>query len=362
VNEKWNRTLDLIRAGTSGLLGGTLPEELRYPEKMQFRYRGAEVSPGELARIYQEQGDRNDIIFFVHGLMYDDTCWSAPRFNMTAAFEEDFGIFPVHVLYDTGRHISDNGLSFSLLLDELFRGIRDFPGRAHVVAHSMGGLVSRSALHQARISELGFITFVDRVFLLAAPHRGAPLEKGVQALQLVLEAAPHTLRFTAKGLRILFENLRVGDRASLAPIGDLTDFYVDTLPSFYIKLASQILPLRSDGILDLRHGYMLREEWEKTAAWGGLRPQKVPMPPLPGARYYALAGSLSDNPSQAPSVRVTDGMVSSASAANAGEGDELRFLENGRYRLLPGLNHFVMPMDAEVYQVLSGWFSDSPQA
>jgi hypothetical protein len=34
------KTLQLVRAGMSGLLGATLPEELHYPARMQFRYQG----------------------------------------------------------------------------------------------------------------------------------------------------------------------------------------------------------------------------------------------------------------------------------------------------------------------------------
>jgi len=359
ANGKWNQTFGLIRAGASGLLGKSLPSELRYPERMALRHRGRTLEPGELARCYDAKGARSDIVLFVHGLMYDETCWESVRFNMAAALEDALGLFPVHLRYDTGLHVSENGRVLARLLNDLFQALPGFAQRLHVVAHSMGGLVTRSALYQAEIEGLAFTRLVDRVFLLAVPHRGAPLEKGVQALQLALEAAPGTLRLTAAGLRILFDNLRVGDRASLAPVADITDFYVHTLPAFYIKLASQLLPLRSEGILDLRHGYMLREEWEGPPEWGGLRPRKLPVPPLPGARYYAVAGSLSRNPPAAPSVRVLDGMVSTASAANAGPDDELRFRENGRYRLLPGVNHFVMPMDARVFEVLAGWFADA---
>ena len=56
----------------------------------------AELPDEELAKVgklfRERQYKRNDIVFFVHGLMYDDTCWVAPRFNMTAAFEEEFGV------------------------------------------------------------------------------------------------------------------------------------------------------------------------------------------------------------------------------------------------------------------------------
>jgi len=358
MNNNLKKTLHLIRAGMSGLLGATLPKQLHYPARMQFRYQGRQSSPEEIARVYLEQPKRKDIVFFIHGLMYDETCWHASGFNMTEAFERDFDIFAVHVLYNTGLHISENGLEFAHLMEELFRNIRDFQGHWHIVAHSMGGLVSRSALHQAEKAGMGFTKCIDKVFLLGAPNRGAPLEKAVQLTSLILKAVPYPLRYPALGLRIIFDNIRVKDQAPLSPIGELTEFHIHKIPNLYLNLAANVLDLRSEGIQDLRHGYLLREEWAKQGEWGGMKPVNVPVPPLPWARYYAVAGALSKNEASDPSVLVTDGMVSTASAANIGKGDLLCFVENNRYHLLPGVNHFVMPYCRDVYQTLSKWLTD----
>jgi pimeloyl-ACP methyl ester carboxylesterase len=358
MNNNLKRTLQLVRAGMSGLLGATLPEELHYPARMQFRYQGRQSTPEEIARVYLEQPARKDIVFFVHGLMYDETCWHASGFNMTEAFERDFDIFAVHVRYNTGRHISENGLELAHLMEELFRNIRNFKGHWHIVAHSMGGLVSRSALHQAEEAGMGFTRCIDRVFLLGTPNRGAPLEKAAQLTRLILKAVPYPLRYTALGLRIIFDKIRVKDQAPLSPIGELTEFHIHKMPTLYLNLAAGILDLRSEGIQDLRHGYLLREEWEKQEEWAGMKPLKVPVPPLPWARYYAVAGALSKNEASDPSALATDGMVSTASAANIGKDDALRFVENSRYHLLPGVNHFAMPYCRDVYQILSRWLAD----
>ncbi len=358
MNNHLKRTLQRVRSGMSGLLGATLPEELQYPARMEFRYQGRHATPEEIARAYLEQPARKDIVFFVHGLMYDENCWLASGFNMTEAFERDFDLFPVHVRYNTGRHISENGLELADFMEELFRSMRGSQEHWHIVGHSMGGLVSRSALHQAEKAGMGFTKSIDKVFLLGAPNRGAPLEKVAQLASLILKAVPYPLRYPALGLRIIFDNLRVKEQAPLSPIGELAEFYMHKAPNLYLNLAANILNLRSEGIQDLRHGHLLQEEWEKPAEWGGMKPVRVPVPPLASARYYAVAGSLSKNGAADPSVWVTDGMVSTASAANIGEGDLLCFVENDRYHLLPGVNHFVMPYCREVYQTLSKWLAD----
>lgn len=358
MNHNLKRTLELIGAGMSGLLGEKLPKELHYPERMQFRHQGRQSTPEEMARAYLEQPKRNDIVLFIHGLMYDETCWHASGFNMTEAFEGDFELFPAHVRYNTGLHISENGLELAHLMEELFLNIRDFDGRWHIVGHSLGGLVCRSALHQAEEAGMDFTKCIDKVFLLGTPNRGATLEKGAQLTSLILKAVPYPLQYTALGLKTIFDNIRVKDQAPLSPIGELTELYVHKIPTLYLKLAANILDLRSEGIQDLRHGYLLREDWEKQEEWGGMKPLKVPVPPLPRTRYYAVAGALSKNEASDPSVWVTDGMVSTASAANMGKDDLLCFVENNRYHLLPGLNHFVMPFSRDVYEILSKWLTD----
>ena len=274
----------------TGLGGGTIPREWRYPSEMELRHHGEHCTPEEIAELFRRDPGERDILFFIHGLMYDDTCWQVPDFNMTEAFEADFSIFPVHIRYDTGRHISDNGLAFSELLEKLYCAIGDSGGRWHIVAHSMGGLVTRSALHQAELGSMGFTKRMDKVFLLAVPHRGAPLEKAVQVVRLALEAAPYLpFRYTGLGLKWLLGNIPIGGEETLAPVGELVDFFVRRVPTLWIRLAAGILDMRSEGILDLRHGYMLSEEWEQTERLGGMLPRKVPVPPLATARYYATA-------------------------------------------------------------------------
>ena len=352
-------TFHLARIWASGLGGRTIPKGWRYPEKMELRHHGEVHTAAEIAEIYRRDRDGRDIVFFIHGLMYDETCWQAPEFDMTKAFEEEFGVFPIHIRYDTGSHISNNGLELSELLEALYCALGDGDGRWHIVAHSMGGLVVRSALHQAEKAGMTFTGAVDKVFLLAVPNRGAPLEKAVQAARLALQAAPYLpFRYTGLGLKWLLGNIPIGGEETLAPVGELVDFFVRRVPTLWIRLAAGILDMRSEGILDLRHGYMLSEEWEQTERLGGMLPRKVPVPPLATARYYALTGSISGKSSAEPSPLVNDGMVSTASAANIGRDDELHFLDNDRYRHLPGVNHFTMTLKPDVYRVLAEWFDD----
>ena len=347
--------LERARGAMSGLLGTTLPLEMRRPAGMQLRRNGQRVAPVELAELIHQQPRSKDVVFFIHGLMRDESCWHAASFDMAAAFERDLDVLAVDVRYDTGWHVSDNGRELAELLEALSTAIGEARGRWHIVAHSMGGLVARSALHQAGQEGMSFTRYVDRVFLLGTPNRGARLEQRTHLAATALGIAQVALRATAKAVRGVLTRVRFGKVAPLQPVAVVTDMFVETIPSFFVNAAGRALDMRSDGIRDLRHGTMLREEWEQQP--GGRKPRRQPVPPLPWVRTYAIAGSLSRRRRSKRLARVTDGLVTAASAANAGD-DELKLVENGRFCLIPGLGHLEMPRSPEVFSTLKRWFGD----
>jgi pimeloyl-ACP methyl ester carboxylesterase len=353
-----DRRLERVQGAISGLLGATLPREMRRPGEMQLRWRGQRFAPAELAQVVRRQPPRKDVVFLNHGLMRDESCWHAASFDMAGAFEADLDVIAVDVRYDSGRPVSENGRDLAALLEALFTAVGEIRGRWHIVAHSMGGLVSRSGLHQAEQAGMTFTRSIDRVVLLGTPNRGARLEQGVEMAAVALELALPVLRTTARGVRGLLTCVRVGKAAPLAPVAAMTDLFVEAVPSFFVRLAGRVLDLRSDGIRDLRHGRMLREEGEQRPR--GLERRRRPVPPPPGARTYAVAGSLSKRTGGTRLARATDGLVSAASAANAGD-DELRITESGRFRLLPGVGHLAMPRSREVYRTLRGWFAEDAE-
>ena len=89
---------------------------------------------------------------FIHGLMGSERAW---RFGVGESGETvDYGPAlararaqtPLYLRYNTGRHISQNGRELAERLEELRRAWPK-PGLEEltIVAHSMGGLVRRSA-------------------------------------------------------------------------------------------------------------------------------------------------------------------------------------------------------------------------
>jgi len=356
------KATQILLSGANGLLGSKIPEKLSYPAELGFRYQGENVSSSELAYILNKQKGRKkqELMVFTHGLMVDDTCWYGINFSMPGAFESNFGISTVNIYYNTGRHIWQNGRDLALALENLYNNLPDTTLKLHMVGFSMGGLVTHSALSYAYENNFNFINHLDKVFLIATPHRGAPLEKIAQGLRLFLDELPEYLpiKYVGKGLKKIFQNIKIDDKTSLSPVGDTSDFFIRELPSFYIRLPGYIVDFRSEGILDLRHGYISEEESRQDKEGGGLKSYKKPIPALPWVRYYAVTGSIFNLSTEDPSTLSNDGMLTSASAANIGPDDNFFFVENNRYKRLPGLSHFVLPYSSKVYEVLSRWFKE----
>jgi pimeloyl-ACP methyl ester carboxylesterase len=88
-----------------------------------------------------------------------------------------------------------------------------------IVGHSMGGLLARSACHYGRIETGHGLKHLRQLVFLGTPHHGAPLERGGNWVNVILELSPYT--------------------AALA----------------------RLAKIRSAGITDLRHGSILDEDW-----------------------------------------------------------------------------------------------------
>ncbi|MEI8255226.1 MAG: alpha/beta hydrolase, partial [Deltaproteobacteria bacterium] len=124
--------------------------------------------------------------------------------------------------------------------------------KAHVVGHSMGGLVVRSACHYARASENRWLARVRRVFCLGAPHHGAPLEKFSNAAAVALSSidAPGTI------------------------------------------VTARLLNERSAGIKDLRYGNVVDEDWLGRDPDALLEDNRRHVPLLDDVSYYFVSATI----------------------------------------------------------------------
>jgi pimeloyl-ACP methyl ester carboxylesterase len=176
--------------------------------------------------------------------------WQRRGHDHGAALARDLGLAPVYLHYNTGRHVSENGREFAAALERCSRRWPVPVDEITVVAHSMGGLVARSACHYGAALGHAWPGALRRLVFLGTPHHGAPLE-------------------------------RAGHRASAA---------LGAVP--YAAAYARIGRLRSAGVTDLRHGNLLDEDWAAGDRFGVGADGRRPLPLPAGLECHAFAAAL----------------------------------------------------------------------
>ena len=257
------------------------------------------------------------IAIFVHGLMETDRSWiPGDRVGRSygSRLQKDLGYTPVFVLYNSGLHVSENGRRLAAELEGLVAGWPVVITELALIGHSMGGLVARSACHYAAAEAMLWPSLVRHVVSLGTPHLGAPLEKAAHLGQAALAAIPET------------------------------------------RAMSRLLALRSAGIRDLRHGYLVDEDWSSGHARGLLEDSCSEIPLLASAAHYFVAATLASSPTSLGGRLLGDILVWYPSASGQGRSRRIPFqAENGRH--VGGISHFALLHHPAVYEHLRGWLS-----
>ncbi len=261
-----------------------------------------------------------NIVVLVHGLCMNDLQWHIAADKKTnesahdhgSALQCDLGYTPLYLHYNSGQHISTNGRAFAAMLKSLVAVWPVAVQSIVIVAHSMGGLVSRSALYYGTKSRHKWCKYVDKLICLGTPHHGAPLERGGRWIDVLLSAAPYAKPFAKLG------------------------------------------KARSAGITDLRHGSIVDDDWNSDAT------TQIKTMPLPAhIRCYAIAANMmGKSPSRdvlarAHETMIGDGLVPIASALgqHSNPSRALHFSKSNQ-RVLHGVNHMDLLKHAQAYPAL----------
>jgi pimeloyl-ACP methyl ester carboxylesterase len=245
------------------------------------------------------------LVVFLHGLCTNERCWRNPahaRFCEWAGRRLDAGV--AYVRYNSGLRVSTNGA----LLAELLEREAGEP-EILLVGHSMGGLVARSALHQAAQAGHGWTRRVSRLACFGSPHEGASLERLGNHANRLLAALPWTRPF-----------MRLGN-------------------------------LRSDGIRDLRFGHLVEADWRGRSP-DDPRRVHTGVGLTGGVDHLHVAAALGE---EGPPGPLGDGLVPVASALALSLHPESAV----RRELLRGIGHLGLLGDDRAYAALRGWIEGS---
>ena len=306
---------EAITAALNGVLGDYL-QETRSPLaiEMCLRHDGhALVLAKEALRASVPATDR--VLVLVHGSSMCDLGWRRHGHDHGAALAKDLGFTPVHLLYNSGLHVSTNGRSFDALLESL---AVEWPVPLReivLLGHSMGGLVARSACHHADLSgDRVWRTKLTKLVTLGTPHHGAPLERGGNWVQVLLGISRYS--------------------TPIARLGKL----------------------RSAGVTDLRYGNITDEHWEGRDRFALERDPRAELALPRGVACYAIAASTSV---EGTARLAGDGLVPVDSALGRHARPELTLaFPEAHQKIYRGMGHLDLLDRKEVYETLRTWLGD----
>ena len=315
--ERSGREWDAVRSAINGVLGDHLVASrnpLAIP--MSVRRNGKSLpldAEGLKAALPDATGK---ILVLVHGLCMSDRQWRRNDHDHGAALQRDLAYTSVYLHYNSGRHVSENGRELAALLETLVGHWPVPVTELTILAHSMGGLVARSAHCFAAEAGHEWPARLRSIVFLGTPHHGTPLERGGNWLQSLAGISPYTAPLSRLGM------------------------------------------LRSAGVTDLRFGNLLDDDWNACDRFerGPDERRHVPLPV--SIDCYAIAATLGSRLGALDDRLFGDGLVPVDSALGRHRRDEriLRFREANQWIGL-GMNHWDLLDKPEVYAKLAAWLS-----
>ena len=313
------------QAAINGLIGDRLEGEgspLAVRMALRLPHRDVECTREGIEEAFERTTPR--LAIFLHGLCETEEAWwlgtkadpaaqegQAPR-TYGQKLRDDLDFTPLYLRYNSGLHISENGRRLSWLLEELRREWPVEVEEVSLIGHSMGALVARSACHEAAEEGRRWVHDAKHVICLGAPNTGSWLEKAVNVGGAALKRVPEAKPFA--------------------------DF----------------LELRSDGIRDLRFGYLRDQDWRDRDRDEPLRNHSAPLAPVPGVSYHFVSGGLTASERHPVASLIGDVLVrkASASAPRGPDGQP-----HGDSRHVQGASHFHLLNHPQTYEHIRGWLS-----
>jgi hypothetical protein len=300
-----------LLSALNGVLGDYLAETgnpLAIEMCLRHRHHPLELERRALRRLALPRA-RGRVLVLVHGSCLNDRDWARSGRDHAAAMARRLGLTPVYLLYNTGLHISTNGRAFAALLERLVAAWPTPIEELVIVAHSMGGLVSRSACHRGEAAGHAWRRKLRALVCLGSPHHGAPLERGGHWVDLLLGVSRYS--------------------APLARLGQI----------------------RSAGVTDMRFGYVLDEHWEGRDRFAHGRDDRARLELPEGVQCYAIAAT------RAPrGGGKGDGLVPVDSALGRHPRPELTLgFPEAHQWIAHGMGHFDLLGRPEVYQKIRSW-------
>lgn len=279
---------------------------------MQFRRNGEALTLSREALAGTFPNATGKVLVLIHGLCMNDRQWNMARTDGSphdhgAELQKDLSYTAVYLRYNTGLHVAENGKAFAAALEALMATWPVKVKELSIVAHSMGGLVTRSAHHYAGENTHAWPKQLKKIVFLGTPHQGAPLERGGHWIDMILGATPYASPFAKLG------------------------------------------KVRSTGITDLRYGSVVDDADQRCAV--------LPLPSK--VKCFAIAGTTGQQNGDLRDRLLGDGLVPLDSALGRSDDPQqaLNFPDN-RQIILYSTNHMQLLSSAAAYNAMRSFLAD----
>ena len=314
---------EAVLAALNGVMGDQLAatgNPLATP--MTLRHQGR-VLTAEQLKTLAPPAVNGKLLLLIHGLCMNDLQWTqnvGGHGNAThdhgQALASALGYTPVYLRYNSGLHTSQNGREMAAQLEQL---LGDWPvpvDELSILAHSMGGLITRGALHLATQQGMLWPGRLKNIVFLGTPHHGAPMERAGNWIDVVLGSTRYSAPF--------------------AKIGQL----------------------RSAGITDLRYGHVLDVDWVGHDRFRRSPDCRQPLPLPNNVNCYAVAATTAPKRGTLAERLLGDGLVPIPSALGQHPQPERRLaFDKSAQCIVYRKNHWDLLRAPEVAQQLLRWLT-----
>jgi pimeloyl-ACP methyl ester carboxylesterase len=248
----------------------------------------------------------------IHGSCMSSLQWTRNNHNHGEILANDLNKTLLYLNYNSGRHISTNGKNLNKLLKTLSKNWPVPIKEIAIIAHSMGGLVTRSTLHYAKKQNQNWAKSLKKVVFLGTPHHGSPIEK----------------------------------------IGNYLDLVLATVP--YAKPFAKLGKIRSAGVTDLRYGNIIDKDWKNKNRFELKIDERQTIQLPKEIEFYAIAGVLSNKLNNLLGDSLVD--LKSALGKHKNPDKDLNFLKENTLILFEN-NHLDLLSNPQITDKLKVWLS-----
>ncbi|MDR7306119.1 alpha/beta hydrolase [Rhodoferax saidenbachensis] len=311
---------EAVLAALNGVLGDRLAASGNpLATRLQLRHAGQRLDWTKLSTQPAAATVGGKLLIILHGLCMNDLQWThttaTGEVRNHAAALAALGYTPVYVRYNSGLHTSDNGAALATELDQLVARWPVPVTEITVLAHSMGGLLTRSAVQQTGPST-PWRKVLKNIVFLGTPHHGAPLERAGNWVDVILGATPYSRPFAKLG------------------------------------------QLRSAGITDLRYGFVSPQDWQGRNRFQKGPDRRAPVPLPEGVASYTVAATTATKRGALADRLLGDGLVPLRSALGLhDEAKRTLVFAKSNQCIAHQMNHMELLHRPEVTAQLMAWLA-----